>query len=86
MGIIPYSPAEKMGLEVGEIITKVNGMGVNTEREFYEALQRNRAHCKLEVLDNQNQIRFVQRALFEGEHYELGILFAEEKRADDVAI
>ena len=41
---------------------------------------------ELEVLDNQNQIRFVQRALFEGEHYELGILFAEEKRADDVAI
>ena len=86
LGIIPYSPAEKMGLEVGEIITKVNGMGVNTEREFYEALQRNRAHCKLEVLDNQNQIRFVQRALFEGEHYELGILFAEEKRANEVAI
>ncbi len=80
LGIIPGSPAEKMALEVGEIITKVNGTPVNTEKELYEALQYNRAHCRLEVLDSNDQIRFVQRALFEGEHYELGILFIPEPR------
>lgn len=83
LGIIPFSPADKMALQVGEIITKVNGTPVNTEKELYEALQHNRAHCKLEVLDAQDQIRFVQRALFEGEHHELGILFVQEKRIDD---
>lgn len=80
LGIIPYSPAEKMGLEVGEIITKVNGTAVSSEQELYEALQSNRAHCKLEVLDSRDQIRFVQRALYEGEHHELGILFVQEKK------
>lgn len=82
LGIIPYSPAYKMALQAGEVITKVNGTFVHTEKELYEALQRNRAHCKLEVLDVFNQIRFVQRALYEGEHHELGILFVQDKKSE----
>ncbi|RFU63923.1 PDZ domain-containing protein [Peribacillus glennii] len=77
LGILPHSPADKMGLQMGEVISKVNGVTVRDEREFYEALLKNRAHCKLEVVGNNDQIRFVQRALFEGEHHELGILFVE---------
>lgn len=80
LGIIPNSPAEKMGLEIGEIVTKVNGVPVNNKKQFYEALMKNRAHCKLEVLDSNDQIRFVQRALFEGEHHELGILFVQQQK------
>ena len=79
LGIIPNSPADKMGLSIGEVITKVNGQAVQSEKQFYEALQKNRAHCRLEVFDVYDQIRFVQRALFEGEHYELGIIFIQEK-------
>lgn len=85
LAVIPFSPAEKMALQVGEIITKVNGTPVHTEHELYEALQYNRAYCKLEVLDSEGQIRFVQRALFEGEHYELGILFLPEERQVTIA-
>ncbi len=80
LGIIPDSPADKMALEVGEIITKVNGTPVHTEKQLYEALQYNPAHCKLEILDSNNQVRLVQKALFQGEHYELGILFIPEDR------
>jgi hypothetical protein len=80
IGIIPGSPADKMGLKVGEIIAKVNGQVVRDERTFYEALQKNRAHCKLDVLDTNGEIRFEQRALFEGDHYELGILFVQDSR------
>lgn len=75
LGILPESPAAKMGLGVGELITKVNGVKVHNEESFYNALQKNRAHCKLEVLDINDQIRLVQRALYEGENYKLGILF-----------
>jgi hypothetical protein len=77
--ILPDSPAKKMDLKVGELITKVNGTVVYNETAFYEALQRNRAHCKLEVIDVNGQIRFVQRALFEGEHHELGVLFVSDQ-------
>ncbi|NRD76663.1 PDZ domain-containing protein [Bacillus sp. BRMEA1] len=83
IGIIPGSPAEKMGLQVGEIIAKANGVAVKDEDLFYEALQKNRAHCKLDVLDTNGEVRFVQRALFEGDHHELGVLFVQDQRKFD---
>ncbi|WP_462410990.1 PDZ domain-containing protein [Neobacillus sp. Marseille-QA0830] len=83
IGVIPESPASKMGLRVGEIIAKTNGVSVRDENVFYEALQKNRAHCKLEVLDTNGEIRFVQRALFEGDHHELGILFVQDGQKYD---
>ncbi|SFA44204.1 serine protease, S1-C subfamily, contains C-terminal PDZ domain [Parageobacillus thermantarcticus] len=79
LGILPHSKAEKMELQIGEVITKVNGMPVKTETEFYEALQRNRAFCKLEVVDENEEVRFVQGALYEDEHHELGLLFVKER-------
>lgn len=86
IGVIPESPASKMGLQVGEIVSKVNGVLVRDEKVFYEALQKNRAHCKLEVLDTNGEIRFVQRALYEGDHHELGILFVQDDRKYDKKI
>lgn len=86
LGILPESPADKMALEVGELVTKVNGTNVHNENTFYEALSRNRAHCKLEVLDTNGQIRFVQRALYEGDHHELGILFVQDEKKWDSAV
>jgi hypothetical protein len=79
LGVLPDSPAEKMGLKVGELITKVNGTIVYNETLFYEGLVRNRAQCKLEVIDVNGQIRFVGRALYEGEHHELGVLFVSDQ-------
>ncbi|MGM0843830.1 MAG: PDZ domain-containing protein [Bacillota bacterium] len=80
LAILPGSPAEKMSLLSGEMITKVNGFQVQSEEDFYEALQQNRAYCKLEVIDTNGQIRFSQGALYEGDHHELGIIFVEEDR------
>ncbi|RLQ96747.1 PDZ domain-containing protein [Falsibacillus albus] len=84
LGVLPGSPADKMALQIGETIQKVNGIEVADEREFYEALQLNRAHCKLAVLDVNGQIRFTQRALYEGEHHELGILFIEKNQRREI--
>jgi hypothetical protein len=86
IGIIPEAPASKMGLKVGEVVSKVNGVSVRDEKTFYEALQKNRAHCKLDVLDTNGEVRFVQRALFEGDHHELGILFVPDERKYDAKI
>ncbi|MCM2536068.1 PDZ domain-containing protein [Neobacillus pocheonensis] len=83
LGIIPESPASKMGLQVGEVISKANSVVVRDEKTLYEALQKNRAHCKLDVLDTNGEVRFVQRALFEGDHHELGILFVQDERKYD---
>ncbi|MCU9612957.1 PDZ domain-containing protein [Caldibacillus lycopersici] len=80
LDIIPDSPAEKMHIQIGEVIKTVNGIAINNEQEFYGALQRNRAYCKLEVIDINGENRFAQRALYEGEHHELGVIFVTEEK------
>jgi hypothetical protein len=65
----------------------VNGHAVKTVEEFYQFLQKNRAFCKLEVIGFNGEIRFVQRALYDGEHHELGILFViDEKKWETEAV
>lgn len=73
-GVLAGSPAEKMGLVVGECIRRVNGQHVQTEDELYKALQINAAYCKLEVLDHQNEVRLTQHAIFVEDHYRIGLL------------
>jgi hypothetical protein len=80
LDVIQKSPAAKMALKQGEIITKVNGQAVRTETDFHKALHVNRAFCKLEVVDTNGELRFAQRALYDGEHHELGILFVDDER------
>lgn len=80
LAVIPESPADRLGLLVGERIEKVNGIRVTTERAFYEAIQTNSQYCKMEIRDEQGEIRIKQRAMYEGEPHELGIIFVQEQR------
>ncbi|MBP2078926.1 PDZ domain-containing protein [Oceanobacillus polygoni] len=76
VGIIPATPAARLEIFIGETIVKVNGQRIATEDQFYKALQSTGAFFKLEVLDDQGENRFVQGAFYEGDHHELGLLFA----------
>ncbi|MFC7371066.1 PDZ domain-containing protein [Fictibacillus iocasae] len=78
LGVIPGTPAESMGLKTGEVIIKVNGVMMTPESNFYQAVQKNAAFCKLEVLDEQGEIRFAQRSVFETDPHELGVLFVHD--------
>lgn len=77
LAVLPGTPAVDLGLMVGDTITKVNGQAVSNPMEFYRALQINRTFCKLDVVDERGEVRFTQRAFYEGEHHELGIIFVE---------
>jgi hypothetical protein len=72
--VLPGSPAEKMGLQPGEVIKRINGKQVYTEREVYEALQINAAHCKLDVLDVQKEIRLTQYVVHSEDHHQIGLI------------
>jgi hypothetical protein len=85
LGILPASPAAKTGVTIGEVITKVNGRPMQNATDFYHALQVNAAFCKLEVLDQNNEIRFVQRSIYENEHHELGFLFVQPEKTNKQA-
>lgn len=79
LAIIPDTPADRLGMMVGETIGKVNGRKVHDETAFYQALQASGAFFKLEIVDDSGEVRFVQSALYQGDHHELGIVFAKEK-------
>lgn len=76
--MMPNSPVERLGIKVGEIILKVNNVNVTNSSEFYEALQTSKTNFKIDVLDENGEIRFVHGTFFAEDHYELGLLFIEQ--------
>lgn len=72
--VLSNSPADKMGLLRGEVIRKVNGLTVTNEAELYEAIQVNAAHCRLEVIDHNKEMRLRQHVIFRHDHYRLGLI------------
>jgi len=78
VGVLPGSPADRLEIETGEVIYRVGGKNVRTSQAFYEALQGSGAYIKMEVLNHDEEVRFVQGSLYEGEHHSLGFQFAEE--------
>lgn len=83
LAVLPGSPAAEMGIEVGDRVTKVNGIPVKDEPSFYAALQKNGAFCKLEVLNREGNLTFPQRSLYLGEHHLLGLVFAPGEKWHD---
>lgn len=73
-GVLPDSPSEKMKLLPGEIIRSVNGQVVSNEKELYDAIQINAAHCRLQVLGHDNEVRLVQQVIYRHDHHRLGLL------------
>lgn len=81
LGVVPGTPAEKLGIQPGEVLHKVNGRRVRTKEELHAALHINSAFCKLELFNNEGQLRFAQRARYEGEHHQLGVILAPDEDA-----
>ncbi|MGG1223855.1 PDZ domain-containing protein [Brevibacillus formosus] len=95
MGVIPGTRAEEIGITPGEIIVKVNGISVREKEDLYPALQANPAFCKMEVLTREGELKFVQCAVYAGNHHQLGIIvvpdantraFVDLKRASVVEL
>ncbi|WP_054751703.1 hypothetical protein [Piscibacillus salipiscarius] len=78
VGVMPNSPAEEMELVVGEKIERIHDEPISNEQEFYEVMSEHRTFCKMAVQDLSGEVRFVQRALYEGEYHELGLIFVKE--------
>ncbi|MFB4167847.1 PDZ domain-containing protein [Virgibacillus sp. JSM 102003] len=74
LAIIPGTPADRLGILAGETIVKVNRKKINTMDEFYYGLQDSGAYFKLEIIGDNGEIRYVQSALYEEDHHELGII------------
>lgn len=83
LAVYPNSPAERLGIEIGEIILKVNGEVIDNSKQFYEALRNGGPFFKLDILDHQGEVRFVTSAFYEEDHHELGLIFPEKPHFED---
>jgi hypothetical protein len=78
LAVIPGTPAAKMGLKPGEVVVKVNGCAVRQSGQLYQALSKNKAFCKLEVLNAEGESKFPQCSLYEDDHHQLGLILAPD--------
>lgn len=81
LAVLPGSIAEKMGIQTGEIIKKVNGKAVATRQELYDALQLQSTFVRLEILNWAGHVKFAQHSIYSGEHHQLGIILSPDEEA-----
>ncbi|ASN07321.1 PDZ domain-containing protein [Virgibacillus necropolis] len=79
IAIIPNTPADRLEIQIGETINKVNGKRIRDVNEFYYFLQKSGAFFKLEVLDLAGEVRLLQSAFYQNDHHELGLIFVKDK-------
>lgn len=81
LAVLPNSPAAESGIRAGEIIRKVNQRKVITKEGLHLAMQLNPAFCKLEIINLDGHSKFVSRAMFAGEHHQLGLILCPDDKA-----
>lgn len=81
LAVLPGSPAAELGIAAGETVMRVNGVPVPTKEELHAALRMQPAFCKLEVRNLAGESKFLQRAIYAGDHHQLGVILAPDEQA-----
>ncbi|MCH5585312.1 PDZ domain-containing protein [Shimazuella sp. AN120528] len=76
LAVLPQTPAAVLGIKTGDIIHRLNGVRIQTAEDLEQAVSLS-SFCKLEVLDEQQDSHFLQRAIYEKDPKHLGIVGAD---------
>ena len=80
IGLRPHTPADKLNIDLGDIILECNRQPVNTEAEFYTALLKSPTYDHLKVRNRQQELIITETAIYNGAPHELGIvLFTDQE-------
>lgn len=74
ISVQPETPAAKMELQPGDVILTCNNRVVNSEEEFYQALQLNSAYCHVKVRTYEGDLRIAESAIFMDSPHEIGLI------------
>lgn len=74
ISVQPETPATKMKLQPGDVILTCNNRVVNSEEEFYQALQLNSAYCHVKVRTYEGDLRITESAIFMDSPHEIGLI------------
>lgn len=78
VGVRPNSPADKMNIEIGDVLVEANQVKLNTSEDLIESLFNNRAYCKLKVKRIDNELVIVETAIYDDDPHDLGIITLED--------
>ncbi|WP_208560897.1 PDZ domain-containing protein [Marinilactibacillus kalidii] len=78
IAVRPGSPAEKMGIGIGDALLECNERQLHTSEDLNEALFSNRAYCHLKVNRVDNEIILSETAIYEDDPHDLGLITLEE--------
>lgn len=81
LAVLPQTPAAILGIKTGDIIHRLNGVRIQTAADLEKAVSLS-SFCKLEVLDEQFDSHFLQRAIYEKDPKHLGIVGAEPLQSE----
>ena len=80
IGLRPSTPADKLNIDLGDIILECNRLPVNTEAQFYAALLKSPTYVHLKVRNRQQELIITETAIYSGAPHELGIvLFTDQE-------
>ncbi len=74
IAVRPNSPAERMNLSVGAIITHINDEEIRSKDEFYETMTYNRSYVKMRLKRTDGEVVIVETPLYEDDFNNLGVL------------
>lgn len=78
LGVKPETPAAKMDIQVGDIITTCNQQPVHSETSFYEALLSDPTYCHLKIQTPEGDLKVTETAIFDGSPHEIGIVMFKD--------
>ncbi len=79
IAVRPDTPAEKMGVIVGDTLISCNNQELETEDDFYQALSKNSVYCHLKIKGPDGELRLTETALYADSPHEIGIVLLSNK-------
>src|SRR5699024_5356004 len=77
--IVPNSPAYKLGLRVGDLVTKVNDSEVTTVSQLNDEMDNLIRYPNFEVIGSDHQVRKIVNNQYKGHLSDLGIIFLKRQ-------
>lgn len=78
VAVRPNSPAERMSLEVGDVLVESNQMTLTSSEDLTESLFNNRSYSKLKVKRLDGELVITETPIYEEDSHDLGLVTLEE--------
>lgn len=77
VAVRPGTPADKMNLEIGDVLLESHNVKLTTSEDLVESLFHNRAYSKLKVKRIDGELIMVETAIYEDDPHDLGLITLE---------